>query len=128
MASGPYHFKKAEELLLEIERTPSITSPTETSLAIRAVVHAVLASVAATALSASGPDRHAWREVAGVNSANPVRPGSPSSRSGRAGLVRLHPSQVRDNRVIRRRIHRDPRLKGETLWQHETPRLRSRGT
>jgi len=66
MASGPHHFRKAEELLIEIENTPSISNPTETSLAIRAVAHAVLAAAAASALDKSGPDGHAWREVAGV--------------------------------------------------------------
>jgi hypothetical protein len=40
--------------------------PHETSLAIRAVAHAVLAAAAASALAKSGPDGHAWREVAGV--------------------------------------------------------------
>ncbi len=66
MASGPYHFRKAEDLLAEIEATPSISNPTETSLAIRAVAHTVLAAAAASALARSGPDGHAWREVAGV--------------------------------------------------------------
>ena len=67
MASGPHHFRKAEELLLEIEATPSISNATETSLAIRAVAHAVLAEAAASALAGSGPDKHAWHEIAGVH-------------------------------------------------------------
>jgi hypothetical protein len=39
--SGPAHDVKADELLAEIEANPAITNETETSLATRAVAHAV---------------------------------------------------------------------------------------
>ena len=42
--SGPAHYVKADELLAEIEATPAISNETETSLATRAVAHAVLAA------------------------------------------------------------------------------------
>jgi hypothetical protein len=64
--SGPEHYRKADELLAEIEATPALSNPTETSLAVRAVAHAVLAAAAATALATSQPDGRAWHEVAGV--------------------------------------------------------------
>lgn len=64
--SGPEHYRKADNLLAEIEATPALSNPTETSLAIRAVAHAVLAAAAATALATSGLDVRAWHEVAGV--------------------------------------------------------------
>ena len=51
--SGPAHYAKADELLAEIEATPALSSETETSLATRAVAHAVLAAAAAIALSSS---------------------------------------------------------------------------
>ena len=62
--SGPAHYAKADELLAEIEATPALSSETETSLATRAVAHAVLAAAAAIALSSSGPDSRAWQETA----------------------------------------------------------------
>jgi hypothetical protein len=62
--SGPAHYVKADELLAEIEATPALSNETETSLATRAVAHAVLAAAAAIALSSSGPDSRAWRETA----------------------------------------------------------------
>jgi hypothetical protein len=62
--SGPAHFMKADELLAEIEATPALSNETETSLATRAVAHAVLAAAAAIALSSSEPDNRAWHETA----------------------------------------------------------------
>jgi hypothetical protein len=64
--SGPEHYRKADELLAEIEANPVLSNPTETSLAIRAVAHAVLAAAAANALATSEPDAQVWHEVAGV--------------------------------------------------------------
>lgn len=64
--SGPRHYAKADELLAEIEATPALSNPTETSLAIRAVAHAVLAAAVAFALADSGQDSRAWHEVAGT--------------------------------------------------------------
>ena len=49
--SGLAHYVKADELLAEIEASPAISNETETSLATRAVAHAVLAAAAAIALS-----------------------------------------------------------------------------
>jgi hypothetical protein len=60
------HYVKADELLAEIEASPAISSEAETSLATRAVAHAVLAAAAAIALSSSGADDRAWRETAGT--------------------------------------------------------------
>jgi hypothetical protein len=62
--SGPAHYAKADELLAEIEATPALSNETETSLATRAVAHAVLAAAAAIALNSSGPDSRAWQETA----------------------------------------------------------------
>jgi hypothetical protein len=64
--SGPQHYAKADELLAEIEATPALSNPTETSLAIRAVAHAVLAAAAASALATDEPESQAWHEVAGT--------------------------------------------------------------
>ena len=62
--SGLAHYVKADELLAEIEASPAISNETETSLATRAVAHPVLAAAAAIALSSSGADSRAWREIA----------------------------------------------------------------
>jgi hypothetical protein len=64
--SGPAHYVKADELFAEIGANPAITNETETSLATRAVAHAVLAAAAAIALSSSGPDSRARHETAGT--------------------------------------------------------------
>ena len=69
--SGPAHYVKADELLAEIEANPAITNETETSLATRAVAHAVLAAAAAIALSSSGPDSQAWHDTVGTAYTNP---------------------------------------------------------
>ena len=47
------HYAKADELLAEIEANPGLSNPTETSLAIRAVAHAVLTAAAARTLKIS---------------------------------------------------------------------------
>ena len=62
--SGLAHYAKADELLAEIEATPALSNETETSLATRAVAHAVLAAAAAIALSSFGADSRAWQETA----------------------------------------------------------------
>ena len=69
--SGLAHYVKADELLTEIETSLAISNETETSLATRAVAHAVLAAVAAIALSSSGADSRAWRETAGMTYMDP---------------------------------------------------------
>jgi len=67
--TGPYHFRRAEEILAEIDATPALSSETETALAIRAQPHATLALAAATAID---PDRQReqWRDVAGAQYAD----------------------------------------------------------
>jgi hypothetical protein len=58
--SGPEHYQEADKILAEIKATPSLSN--ETSLALRAQAHAILALVAATAID---PDvqRGEWRDV-----------------------------------------------------------------
>jgi len=42
----PCHYRRAEEILAEIEAPPALSSETETALAIRAQAHATLALAA----------------------------------------------------------------------------------
>jgi len=63
--TGPYHYKRAEEILAEIEATNAVSKGTETALAILAQAHAILALAAATAID-PGCQRHEWHDVAGV--------------------------------------------------------------
>jgi hypothetical protein len=62
--TGPYHYKRAEEMLAEIEAANAVSDETQTALAIRAQAHAILALAAATAID---PDwqRHEWHDAAG---------------------------------------------------------------
>ena len=62
--TGPYHYRRAEEILAQIEAANDLPNQTETGLAIRAQAHATLALAAATAID---PDRQReeWRDVAG---------------------------------------------------------------
>lgn len=46
--------------------SPAIFNETETSLAIRAVAHAVLAAAAATALGSTGFGSRVWQKTAGT--------------------------------------------------------------
>jgi hypothetical protein len=41
--TGPYHYKRAEEILAEIGAAEAVPDGTETALAIRAQAHALLA-------------------------------------------------------------------------------------
>ena len=63
--TGPYHYKRAEEILAEIEAADAVPDGTETALAIRAQAHALLALAAATAIDPGGLQRHEWHDVAG---------------------------------------------------------------
>jgi hypothetical protein len=63
--TGPYHYKRAEEILAEIEATNAVSKEAGTALAIQAQAHAVLALAAATAID-PGCQRHEWQDVAGV--------------------------------------------------------------
>jgi hypothetical protein len=45
--TGPYHYKRAEEILAEIEATNAVSNETEAALAIQAQAHAILALAAA---------------------------------------------------------------------------------
>jgi hypothetical protein len=62
--TGPYHDRRAEEILTEIEAANDLPGDIGTALAIRAQAHATLALAAATAID---PDRQReeWRDVAG---------------------------------------------------------------
>jgi hypothetical protein len=77
--TGPCHYRRAEEILAEIEATNVLSNETEMALAIRAHVHAILALAAATAID---PDRQReeWRDVAGGRYTDTQRQ---RSRSGR---------------------------------------------
>jgi hypothetical protein len=63
--TGPHHYKRAEEILAEIEAANAVSNETETALAIRAQAHAILALAAATAID-PGWQRHEWHDVAGA--------------------------------------------------------------
>jgi len=63
--TGPYHYKRAGEILAEIEATNAVYNETDTALAIRAQAHAILALAAATAID-PGFQRHEWHDVVGV--------------------------------------------------------------
>jgi hypothetical protein len=56
--TGPYHYKRAEEILAQIEVAHAAPDGTETALAIRAQAHAILALAAATAIDPGGLHRH----------------------------------------------------------------------
>jgi hypothetical protein len=63
--TGPYHYKRAEEILAQIEAANAVPGGTETALAIQAQAHAILALAAATAIAPGGLQRHEWHDVAG---------------------------------------------------------------
>jgi hypothetical protein len=63
--TGPYHYKRAEEILAEIEAANAVSNDTGTALAIQAQAHALLALAAATAIDPGGVQRHEWHDVAG---------------------------------------------------------------
>ena len=63
--TGPYHYKRAEEILAKIQATNAVSNEADTALAIQAQVHAILALAAATAIEPSG-QRHEWHDVARV--------------------------------------------------------------
>ena len=48
--TGPYHHKRAEDILAEIEAANAVSNGTETALAIRAQAHSILALAVATAI------------------------------------------------------------------------------
>lgn len=54
---GPYHYKRAEEMLVEIEAAHAVPNETEAALATCAQAHAILALAAATAIN-PGLQRH----------------------------------------------------------------------
>ena len=63
--TGPYQFRKAEEILAEIEAANAVSNETDTALAIQAQGHAILALAAATAIDSSC-QRHEWHDIAGA--------------------------------------------------------------
>ena len=73
--TGPYHYKRAEEILAEIEAANAVSNETETALAIRAQAHAILALAAATAI-----DPAACRGTSGTTSRG-IATRAPSDRA-----------------------------------------------
>jgi hypothetical protein len=67
--TGAYHFKRAEQILAEIEAADAVSTESGTALAIQAQAHAILALAAATAID-PGWQRHEWHDVAGVRYAD----------------------------------------------------------
>ena len=63
--TGPYHYKRAEEMLAEMEAANAVSDETQTALAIRAQAHAILALAAAAAIDPSW-HRHEWHDAAGA--------------------------------------------------------------
>jgi hypothetical protein len=63
--TGPYHYKRAGEILAAIEATNAASDETETVLAMQAQAHAILALAAATTID-PGCQRHEWHNVAGI--------------------------------------------------------------
>ena len=55
--TGPYHYKRAEEILAEIQAKNAVSNVTDTALAIQAQAHAILA----LARSSERPDSRLWR-------------------------------------------------------------------
>jgi hypothetical protein len=68
--TGPYHYKKAEEMLAEIGAADAAPGGAETTLAVRAQARALLALAAATAIDPGGWQRHEWHDVAGPSYAD----------------------------------------------------------
>ena len=97
--TGPYHYKRAEEILAEVEAADAVPDGAETVLAIRAQAHALLALAAATAI-----DPAACRGTSGTTSQGiPTR--GPSDRAIRPAAARLcqvrHPAPERRARTGR---------------------------
>jgi hypothetical protein len=67
--TGPHHYKRAEEMLAQIEAAHAPPDGTDMALAIRAQAHALLALAAATATDTSS-QRFEWQDVAGRTSAD----------------------------------------------------------
>ena len=63
--TGPYHYKRAEEILAEIQAANAVSDEAEAALAMQAQAHAILALAGATAID-PGCQRHEWHDVAGV--------------------------------------------------------------
>jgi hypothetical protein len=63
--TGPYHYKRAGEILAEVEAADAVPDGTGTVLAIRAQAHALLALAAASAIDPGGLQRQEWHDVAG---------------------------------------------------------------
>ena len=79
MASGPEHYRKAEELLGLIEGTPEDSVGSVAADAAKAHAHALLALAAATALQRQGEggmlpsrDKAHWFAAAGTPSPAPI--------------------------------------------------------
>jgi hypothetical protein len=67
--TGPYHYKRAEEILAQVEAANAVPGQTQAALAVRAQAPAILALAAATAID-PGWQRHEWQNVAGIRYAD----------------------------------------------------------
>jgi hypothetical protein len=74
--TGPEHYREAERLLAETERTPEDSVRSVATVAAQAQVHATLALAAATAMAgehahpySAWPDGVAWYHAAGTKRA-----------------------------------------------------------
>ena len=78
--TGPYHCKRAEEILAEIQAANTVSNEAETALAIQAQVHAILALAAATAIDpdCQRHEWHEWHDVAGSGTRTPREPVDPA--------------------------------------------------
>jgi hypothetical protein len=55
--TGPYHYKRPEEILAEIQAANAVSDEAEAALAMQAQAHAILALAGATAID-PGCQRH----------------------------------------------------------------------
>ena len=64
--TGPYHYKRAEEMLVQIEAANAVHDRTVTALAIQAQAHAILAFAAAprsTPAACRGTSGTTWQDA-----------------------------------------------------------------
>lgn len=76
MTTGPEHYRRAEELVAQVEATAKDEDPDVLWLTLKvAEIHADLAQVAANAIKLQNPeDTAAWRIVCGVSKPKPKDP------------------------------------------------------
>ena len=64
--NGPAHYRKAEELLGQIEHNRGWSAETEISVGLQALAHATLAHTAAAAVGNMVIEAPQWRDAAGT--------------------------------------------------------------